>query len=167
MSSKRRTYSWDFKAEVLAVYEVDGPAAAAQLYGVPRRTLQGWASRVGVSTAAMSKTTTDNANARNEARRVELRGLLMETAVSLLKRVDQPHIDFKPGGALGPVEVTFPVAPAGACQNYATSVGILLDKYRLEAGESTSREEVRHDYADRSDEDLIREAEAILRDATH
>ena len=32
-------------------------------------------------------------------------------------------------------------APAQACQQYATSVGILIDKFRLESGEVTSRDE--------------------------
>jgi hypothetical protein len=52
--------------------------------------------------------------------------------------MDAPHVDFK-GKDAG--SVTYPVAPAAAVQNYATSIGILLDKVRLEAGEATGRVE--------------------------
>jgi len=137
-----RKYSDDFRAEVLAMYEVDGPAATARLYGMSVHTLKSWATRLGLHSGSQTKKATEAACAKNEARRTELRGLLLEYAVKLMKRMDAPHIDFKSAGALGPVQVTFPVAPAAACQNYATSVGILLDKYRLEAGQVTDRVEV-------------------------
>ena len=52
--------------------------------------------------------------------------------------MDAPHIEFKGKDA---ISVEYPIAPAGAVQNYATSVGILIDKYRLEVGEATNRSE--------------------------
>jgi len=45
--SKQRSYSWDFKAEVLAMYEVDGPAAAARLYKVFETACRGGHVRQG------------------------------------------------------------------------------------------------------------------------
>jgi hypothetical protein len=56
----------------------------------------------------------------------------------VLKRMDEPHVDFKGKDA---DRVVYPVAPAAAVQNYATSAAIMLDKYRLEVGEATARTE--------------------------
>lgn len=158
----RREYSWNFKAEVLAVYEVDGPAATARLYEMPVRTLKSWAQRIGMHTGAYTKSATEAACAKNEALRAELRTRLLEKCVDMLARMDSPHYEYQ---GREQERVVYPVAGAKECQSYATALGIMLDKYRLEQGEATGREEVHHDYSDRSDEDLIREAEAIAREA--
>jgi hypothetical protein len=76
---------------------------------------------------------------RHRAAREELRVLLIETPIKLIRRMDEPHIDFKGKDAQ---MVEYPVAPAPAVQHYATSVGIMIDKYRLEMGEATGRSEV-------------------------
>ena len=158
----RRSYSWDFRAEVLAVYEVDGPAVASRLYSVPRRTLQGWAKRAGLSTEANTKLATQAASKAQAARRIAVRAKLLQRVEEMLDRMDSMQIMYVGKDA---VEVQLDKPPASVCKDFATTVGILLDKFRLEVGEPTGREEVRHDYSDRSDEDLIREAEGILRDA--
>jgi hypothetical protein len=90
----------------------------------------------------------------------------MEKAVDLLDRMDAPLIDFvgKDGKA-----VEHPIAPAGAVRDYAVSVGILIDKYRLEVGEATTRSESRDLTAQLSDDELdaaIAEAEEALQRAT-
>jgi transposase-like protein len=163
----KRKYTPEQKQEALASVVAVGQSATAKQMGIPVGTVSVWARRAGVKASYVEKMreATEAKEAKNKALRAELHGLLLEQAVKLMKRMDDPHIDFKPGGALGPVEVTFPVAPAAACQHYATSVGILIDKYRLENGEVTGREEVRHDFSSRSTDDLIAEAESILRDA--
>ena len=160
----RREYSWDFKAEVLAVYEVDGPAAAARLYEMPAQTVKSWAQRLGIHTGSDTKAATEAACAKNESLRAELRTMLLEKCIDMLGRMDSPHYEYQ---GREQERVVYPVAGAKECQSYATALGIMLDKYRLEAGEVTGREEVRHDYSDSSDADLIREAEEIARAAAH
>jgi hypothetical protein len=110
--------------------------------GIPKPTLASWAQRAGVRSDAAAKTAvaTEAAEARAKQLRAELRVGLLEKAVDLLQRMDAEHVDFKGKDV---EQVTYPIAPAGAVQNYATSVGILIDKYRLEAGEATTRNESR------------------------
>ena len=162
--SKRRSYSWDFKAEVLAVYEVDGPAAAARLYGVARNTVQTWARAAGISTSNETKRATEAALASLNARRLRIRDKLAERAEEMLDRMGESMTIYVGSGATPiPIEVERP--SASVCKDLATTAAILVDKLRLEAGEATERSEVHHDYTDRSDDDLIREAESILRAA--
>ena len=153
------------RAQALGMIEDYSLGDISRKLGIPKSTLSRWVQQAGLGTSRVEKVRAAVAatHAANEERRAELRGLLLEYAVKLMRRMDDPHIDFKGKDVQ---EVTFPVAPAAACQHYATSVGILIDKYRLEQGEVTGREEVRHDFSNRTDEDLIAEAEAILRDAT-
>jgi len=160
----KRSYTDDFKAEALAVYESDGPAATARLYEMPVRTLKDWAKLHGVHTGADSKAMTETANACLTARRARIRVKLAERAEEMLDRMAE-GMDIWVGSGATPVKVTIDKPPASVCREFATSCGILIDKLRLEQGESTSREEVRHDYSDRSDEDLIAEANRITRDA--
>jgi hypothetical protein len=94
------------------------------------------------------------------AKRAELKQLLIANAVDLANRMHEEHIDFKSAGPAGPVEVTYPKAPAQACQQYATAIGILLDKYRLECGEVTSRDE--HHNVNKSELDSEIERELAL-----
>jgi hypothetical protein len=139
-------YSPGFKAKALAVYMTDGPAAAARSLGIPQSTLKMWAGKAGMHTSMGTKTMTEAAlNARN-AIRERVRG-------KLLNCVDLILDDISAG------------SEARERKDNATAAAILLDKFRLEVGEPTGREEVRHDYSDRSDEDLIAEANAITREA--
>ena len=73
---------------------------------------------------------------RHNQLREELRVRLLEKALDALDRMDERHIDYKGNNAL---EVSWEVAPSGAFKDYATGAAILIDKYRLEMGETTSR----------------------------
>ena len=141
----KRTYSREEKEAALVMCEELGPYRASKRLGMPQRTLAGWSKKTGVSTSGQEKTkaATQARETRIAAKRAELKELLLEKAVDLAHRMDEPHIDFKSAGPMGPVEVTFPRAPADACRAYATSIGILIDKFRLEGGEVTSRDELR------------------------
>jgi hypothetical protein len=163
------TYSWDYRAEVLALYVEDGPAATAKLYGMPRRTIQNWAKAAALGTSASSKKTTEAALISQAARRAIVHDLLIQRVQEMLERMDSPMTTWVGSGAT-PVEVEIERPPASVCKDLATTAGILLDKFRLEAGESTSREEVLHEYPDiaaLSDDELeaaiVREAEGITR----
>ena len=155
------SYSWDFKAEVLAVYEADGPAEASRRYGPHRDTILRWAKACGISAAEEAKRMTQAANDSNAARWARIREKLGLHAEQMLDRMDSAwEMVAKDGGV---VEIAQP--PASVCKDLATTAAILVDKCLLLAGEATSREEVRHDYAARTESDLIHEAESILREA--
>lgn len=115
-------YTDDFKAEVLAVYEVDGPAAAARLYGVPKGTLRDWVRACGLHTEAGTKKATQAASIALEARRLRIREKLGERAEELLDRLKDER-------------------DPQAYRNLTWSFGVLFDKTRLEAGEATERTE--------------------------
>lgn len=138
-----RIYSASEKAETLILYAAEGLAETTRRTGIPKPTIASWVTRAGLPhTDATAKTeaATKAATERAHRLRAELRVRLLEKAVDLLDRMDAPHVDFK-GKDAG--EVTYPIAPAAAVQNYAVSIGIMIDKYRLEVGEATSRSESR------------------------
>lgn len=114
------------RAEALQVYIDEGPDVAARAAGVSVRTIYRWAATEGVSTTAISEkvaAATTAAKERAVLNRAEVRALLLEQTVKALHQMDD--VDPKEKQAL------------------SMTVGILLDKYRLEAGEATSRGETR------------------------
>jgi hypothetical protein len=135
-----REYTMDQRAEALAIYVQKGVAEASRQTGVPKPTIASWARRGRVHTVAPVKTraATEMLMAQTAELRERLRYKLLEKADDLLDRMDAEHVDFKGKDV---EEVIYPIAPAAAVQNYATSVGILIDKYRLEIGEATGRTE--------------------------
>jgi transposase-like protein len=163
-----REYSPEEKAAALKLYGEVGLAEAWRQTRIPKPTIASWARRAGLPhTDASAKTAvaTMAASARADQLRAEIRLTLLEKVADLLGRMDGEHVEFK-NSAKEIREVVYPIAPAGAVQNYATSVGILLDKYRLEVGEATTRTESRDLTAELTDDELdaaIREAEDALR----
>lgn len=137
----RREYTAEEKAEALRLYVEVGPCEAARRLGMDKRLVSKWAKKTGVATVATQKNLegVEAAEAKAAHLRGKLKGLLLEKAVDLLGRMDEPHIDFKGKDV---EQVTYPKAPASACASYATAAGILIDKFRLENGEVTGREEV-------------------------
>lgn len=140
----RREYTAEQKAGALRLYVEVGPCEAARQTGIDKRLISKWAKKAGLVTVAAQKRVAgfEEAEAAAACTRAKLKRRLLEKALDLLGRMDQPHIDFKGSGNLGPVEVTYPKPTASACASYATAVGILIDKFRLENGEVTGREEV-------------------------
>lgn len=161
-----REYSEEEKAAALALYQSVGLADAWRQTGIPKPTIASWARRGGLphtDAASTTREATIAASARADQLRAELRLGLLEHAVDLLQRIDSPHVEFK-NSAKEIREVVYPLPPAAAVQNYATSVAILIDKYRLEVGEATTRSESRA-LIDTPDDDLrdaVREAEHLL-----
>jgi transposase-like protein len=164
-------YTDDFKAEILAVYVEDGPAATAKLYKVPRRTIQNWAKAAALGTSASSKKTTEAALISQAARRAIVRDLLIRRVQEMLERMDSPMRTWVGSGAT-PVEVEIERPSASACKDLATTAGILLDKFRLEAGEATERSEVtvtkvnREAAVEKLARKILDEAEHITSDAS-
>lgn len=165
-----REYTEDEKARALDLYGSVGLAEAARETDIPKPTIQSWARRTGLphtDAAAKTREATLAASARADQLRAGIRLKLLVKADRLLDRMDEPHVEFK-NSAKEIRQVTYPTAPAAAVQNYATSVGILIDKYRLEVGEATTRSESKDITSDLTDDELeeaIREAEDALRRA--
>ena len=142
-SKKTKSYSEAEKANALAVYVEKGPREAARETGIPARTIGRWAARQGLSTEVQAKTAKATATAREQAalRREKLRMLLLDKAVDVLERMDAPHKDFKVVGVGDHVseirEVHYDLPTPGGVKDYAIAVGVLIDKYRLEMGETT------------------------------
>ena len=144
------------KAEALALYVEVGPTEAARRTGIPKGTINRWAKAAGATTEAHSAQTqaaTEAAAARAAQLREDLRVKMLEKAHDALCRMDEPHRDYRNGG-----EIVHDRAPSGAMKDYAMTTAILLDKYRLEVGESTSRSEVH------SVSDLDREIRGLMDD---
>ena len=166
-----REYTDEEKARALELYQSVGLAEAARETDIPKPTIQSWARRAGLphtDAAAKTREATLAASARADQLRAEIRLKLLVKADRILDRMDEPHVEFK-NSAKEIRQVTYPTAPAAAVQNYATSVGILIDKYRLEVGEATTRSESKDITSDLTDDELddaIREAEEALRRAS-
>ncbi len=155
-----RTYSDQQRAAAMVHAQRHGNGAAARKFGFPRTTIQKWMQSAGVepgTTALSGKTAkaTEASRTRREYLRERLRTRLLEEANWALDRIHKPHIDFK-GDKVQ--KITYPVAPASAVQAYATTAGILIDKYRLEVGEATSRNESRDLTHDDHETELFRDA---------
>ena len=161
----RRTYSQEEKAKALALCVEKGSYQASKQLGIPQGTLANWMVKADIASVAQQKMQKAQLarETRIAAKRAALRERLLEEAAYCAEAIHNEHIDFKSAGKEGPVKVVFPVAPAAAVQNYATALGILLDKFRLESGEVTSRDE-RHVIAqsefDRKVQDLLADMDA-------
>lgn len=158
---KRRTYTNAERSAALTAYEEAGPTQAQKLTGINKGTITRWAKSHSLATVASEKTAkaTEAARVNAALKREELRVLLLDKAIDLLKRMDEEHIDFR---GKDNEEVKFPKAPAGAVQNYATSAAILIDKLRLELGETTGREAHEVTLQNLSEEDLDAELARLI-----
>lgn len=145
-----KSYTDAQRGKALALYRDKGPREAARRTKIPARTISRWARSANVSTDVVAKTAeaTEAAKARNAELRENLRGKLLEKALDCLERMDRRHMEIrilKSGGKNGAskaVQVELPAPTAAGVQAYATATAILLDKYRLEVGEATGRDEV-------------------------
>lgn len=136
----------DEKAHALEVYEQHGLATAHRQTGIPKPTLHAWAVAAGLNVtqiagehAQRTMAATHARVARCDAMREELRERMLETAGTLLDRVDLPHVEYRGQHA---VMVTYPVPPGSTCRDYVWAMAVLVDKYRLEVGEVTDRSEL-------------------------
>lgn len=107
-------YTDQDRQNALHLYTEHGTAETSRQTGIPERTIVRWANQAGLVSHADRKKT----QAAREARRSRIRDLLLEKTETLLESMDSSN-----AGKL------------------AVPIGILIDKYRLEMGEATSRSE--------------------------
>jgi transposase-like protein len=134
-------YTDEQKAEAVRLYLEVGPDEAAKATGCSRRQVYRWLGSHGVSPKKPDERRAET-EARHYEKREQLRELLLDQAADALHRMKEPHIDYR-GKDSNRVE--WETAPAGAFRDYALAAAILIDKYRLEMGESTSRTELHTD----------------------
>lgn len=134
------------KEHALAVYVEHGLAEAHRQTGIPKPTLHDWARRAGLDPSVLAAESgkltlaaTEARQVRCEAMRAELRERLLETAGTLLDRVDHPYFDVRGKDA---ERIELPTPPPAGCRDYVVAAAVLIDKYRLETGEVTERAEL-------------------------
>ncbi len=148
------------RRKAVNLYIKHGTTKASQQSGIPKRTLLRWAKDNDVVAHARDKTAEAVAESArlNVERRERIKTLLLEKIEDLLGRMNLPHIDFKGKDAR---QIEYPTATSGDVKNYAVSVAVLIDKYRLEMGESTSRAEITFEQAesrlDQEFEELVKQ----------
>ncbi len=118
-------YSDTQRREAVDLFEKIGRAEASRQTGIPGRTIGSWAKRDGI-TAQASVQKTEAARlvlaASNAERREEIRSLLLDAQVRHLQQA-------------------IATDRARDAQSWMVSVGIGVDKFRLEMGEATGRTE--------------------------
>lgn len=127
---------------MLMLYPEHGTAETVRQTGVPPRTVRRWVNEANLA-AARSLALEEGGlllAQTHQVMREEVKVLLLEKVVDLLERMDQEHVEYKAAGA-EMHRLVHPVATSGDVKNYATSIQALIDKYRLEMGESTGRTE--------------------------
>lgn len=140
----RNRYTAEQRADALRLYQLKGPHAASRETDIPAATISSWAKRSGIRMVDVKtrypREAIEELRAKRGAIREELQLRMLATALHLVERIDEPHVDYL-RGADGIEAVTYQTAPAKAAQAYSVAAGILLDKYRLELGEATERSE--------------------------
>jgi transposase-like protein len=133
-------YDTATKQQTVTLYREHGTAETSRRTGIEPRTIRLWAKNAGATAERQNerRDTIDGLQVENERRRAEFHHELFAKCVDLLRRMDQPHIDFRGKDAR---MVTYPIASSQDVKNYALAVGILLDKARLEEGKTTGRTE--------------------------
>lgn len=130
------------QARGVELFHEHGATHAADLMEVSRQTIYNWVK----ASIDLEKTPEDVAreDLYQATLRTSIRRRLLEKVDNILDRFDQPHYDYRGKDS---VRVTWDTATSGDIRSYATSVGILIDKYRLEMGEATT-----HTYHEGSDD---------------
>ena len=149
-------YTDDQKAEAVRLYLEHGPAHAAEVVGCSQRSVYHWLGFQGLQPKNPDEHRAETV-ARHTAKRETLRELLMDRAIDMLHRMNEPHVaTIMHDGEIA--EIIHQKAEAADCKSYGIALGILVDKYRLEMGEATVRsEEVASHDIDRSVAQLVAE----------
>ena len=136
-------YSEADRQKAVDLYIEAGAAEAARQIGCDPRTVRRWAKDAGVS-ADRDQVLTEGGERlakQNEYNREQVRDLLLSKTMDLLLRIDEEHIEYKAAGSTMHT-LRYETATSGDVRNYASAVKDLLNLYRLEMGESTSRSEL-------------------------
>lgn len=136
-------YTDEDKRRAVEVYEEHGATEAAKEVGCDRRSVLRWAKAAGVSRDdSKTRAATEALAVQNAERREGVKAQLLDRVIDLIERMDQPHERFMGGGGeTEPHRVVYDRATSGDVKAYSISVGVLIDKLRLEEGQATERTE--------------------------
>lgn len=155
-------YTDEQRAEGVKLALETSVAEAAEAMNAPRQTVRDWIRDAGIDYSPIYDEVTQRrievAKAQQEKAREELRTLLVTSSVKVLKRIDEETIDYAGKDAR---KVTYPKAPARDVKDLSIAAAVLLDKYRLEAGEATGRVETK-DITDHFDDDERRRLRDVI-----
>lgn len=129
-------YTAEDRAKAAELYQQVGATEAARQIGCSRRTIFNWlGDDIARAHAEKTKAATEASRVRSEALREQIKVDLLETVLDLLSRLKEPYYEYDQKGNRS----IYHVPPAQASQQMMTAVGIAIDKFRIEAGEVTSR----------------------------
>ncbi len=151
---KHRTYTDAEMSAALTAYVEIGPSKAAELVGIGKGTISGWAKRHELRTVRNQKTAAATAAAQADAAkdRAELDRLL----IKLPRRLAEMVLKAIENG-------TIKLETAQDVKDLAIAMATILDKYRLEMGEHTGREQRDVNISGASMEELEAELAALDR----
>lgn len=133
-----------------------GASTAAKETGINRSTIWRWMKERDLPTAANNARNRD-AVAEVQARAAEVRARvgskLLVRVEELLDRMTAPYQDVRSGHLR-----KFTKPPANAAKDLAIAAAVLIDKYRLEMGEATTRGEHRDLTGDDHESEALRDA---------
>lgn len=161
-----RTYTEEQKATAVGIYRTDGSKAAARQTGIPESTIKSWARRLNVHTEVVSRNqaAVEAARVKAELRREDVREKILTRIERVLERMVEPAKEIRRVAGVE-VEVTLGEPTPTGMRELAVTLGILIDKLRLEGGEVTDRTARSSDVTVRqmSDERIDRGLAQVLR----
>jgi hypothetical protein len=120
-----RTYTDTEKSEALTVYEQCGPCHAAEVLGIPKGTIMGWAIEAGVRTRSI-----ENKSAAVKASSLAWEQRRLELAHEMGAAADQ---------ALAEARAQLDEHATSKAKDAALTMAIMVDKAQLLTGAATSR----------------------------
>lgn len=130
------TFTAAQKTKALELFHERGATAAAEATGCHRTQIYRWLRDDVAQRPEKTAEQIQAEDAYQTSLRQSIRRRLLEKVDNLLDRFDEPHFDYRGKDV---VRVQWDSATSGDIRAYATSIGILIDKYRLEMGEHTQR----------------------------
>jgi hypothetical protein len=172
-------YTPDFKYHAVMLAKKMGAKKAArklreqneEMDKLTDRHIRAWARELKIDIVhsedlAAKERLTYKRKVKNAETREAMREKLLVRVHDILDAMDQPHQQWLKGegGILELKTLTRP--PSNAIRDYAVAAGVLIDKFRLEAGEATSRSEtVSGKQRDAIDEELEKLAQQLANKA--
>lgn len=153
-------YSEEVRLRALDIYKEHGLKIAVENTGVAAPTIIRWADKAGIRTDEIAKDinmSVEMSKARANKRRMRLKELMLDRALGILHRMDEPYEVVTKFGT----EV-FDKPPADAMSKFATALSHLVDKYRLMEGESTQNIAMNTNINEMSTEQLMEEIKGYL-----
>lgn len=155
----RTKYSAAQREEAISYALQHGNSEASRKLGIPRGNIQRWLQEAGLNPGVVGsrmEAATNAATLKRNTLREKVRIRLLERAMYALDRMDKPHVEVR--GTSTPVKVTLPTATDAGVQSLALAAAVLIDKFRLEMGEATTRGESRDLTRDDHEAELLRDA---------